>query len=51
MKKKRKKLTLCTQTLVTLSERSLAAADGGATLALSQCGHCPPSQPASVCTC
>jgi hypothetical protein len=51
MQKKRKKLSLSMQTLVTLSERSLAAAGGGATLALSQCGHCPPSRPASVCTC
>ncbi len=51
MKKKRKNLTLSMQTLVTLSGRSLAAVDGGATLNLSQCGHCPPSQPVSVCTC
>jgi hypothetical protein len=51
MKKQRKKLTLSMQTLITLAERNLAAVDGGATLALSQCGHCPPSRPASVCTC
>jgi hypothetical protein len=51
MKKKRKKLTLSMQTIVTLSEQSLADVGGGATLALSQCGHCPPSKPASVCTC
>jgi len=51
MKKRRKKLTLSMQTLVILSDRKLAAADGGATLALSQCGHCPLSTLASVCTC
>lgn len=51
MKKKQKKLTLSTQTLATLSQPSLAAVAGGATLNLSQCGHCPPSRPATVCTC
>jgi len=51
MKKKCKKLTLSMQTLAILSERNLTEVAGGATLALSQCGHCPPSKPASVCTC
>jgi hypothetical protein len=51
MKKQQKKLTLSMQTLVLLSERSLAVVGGGATLNLSQCGHCPPSRPVSVCNC
>jgi hypothetical protein len=51
MKKTRKKLMLSMQTIVTLTEPRLAEVAGGVTQALSQCGHCPPSKPVSVCTC